>query len=84
MRVSFCSYFIKQFKKIPPELQEQVHKKIAVFEKDHKNPSLKTHKLHGRLKHCWSFSVTHHYRIIFKIKDKEAIFIEMGTHDMYK
>jgi len=83
MKVAYQKSFLRQLKKLPVGLQEEVFEKINLFTKDHTHPSLKTHKLHGKLKDCWSFNINYSYRIIFEIIKDEATFIEIGNHDIY-
>ncbi len=84
IKVAYHPSFIRQFKKLPLNLQLEIKGKIELFEQDPYNSSLKTHKLHGRLKDDYSFSVNYSYRIIFRLPRDEALFLEIGTHDMYK
>jgi mRNA-degrading endonuclease YafQ of YafQ-DinJ toxin-antitoxin module len=43
---------------------------------------LKTHKLSGKLKELWSFSVDYDERILFYfIEDEKAVFVDIGSHD---
>ena len=84
MQIKFYPRFIKQLNKLPLDLQEEALTKIDLFIEDSQHPSLKNHKLHGRLREYHSFSVNYVYRILYKIKDNEAIFAEIGTHDLYK
>ena len=84
MKIAYQKSFIRQFKKLPKELREEVFIKIDLFEKNHKNPILKTHKLHGQMKKFWSFSINYSHRIIFEIEKNEALFLEIGKHDTYK
>ena len=49
------------------------------------DPSLKTHKLSGKLQSYWSFSINYHLRILFEFIDEETVgLIDMGTHEVYK
>ncbi len=84
MKISYHPQFVRQFKGLTADLQEEALEKIELFEKNHKNPILKTHKLHGRLKDFFAFSVNYSYRIVFDLVKKEAIFLEIGNHDIYK
>ena len=84
MKVKFYPRFIKQLNRLPLDLQEEALTKIDLFIENPHHPSLKSHKLHGRLREYHSFSVNYAYRILYKIKDNEAIFAEIGTHDLYK
>ena len=45
---------------------------------------LKTHKLSGKLKGAWSFSVAFDLRVVFyftKDKPKKAVLVDIGNHD---
>lgn len=56
--------------------------KLRVFIKDPFHISLKTHKLTGKLKNYWSFSVEYDLRVIFYLENPETVvFIDVGTHD---
>jgi mRNA-degrading endonuclease YafQ of YafQ-DinJ toxin-antitoxin module len=47
--------------------------------------TLKTHKLKGKLKEFWSFSVNYSFRIVFEfIKKDEVIFYDIGDHRIYQ
>lgn len=77
--------FVRQYKKLPVLLQEEVKEKIALFRKTPKHPFLKVHKLKGKLKGFWSFSVNYEYRIVFQYESKtEAVLLVVGNHDIYK
>jgi mRNA-degrading endonuclease YafQ of YafQ-DinJ toxin-antitoxin module len=45
---------------------------------------LKAHKLSGKLKGLWSFSIEQDIRVIFyftKEKPKKVVFVDIGTHN---
>ncbi len=68
-----------------PALQDEVYEKIQVFQNDPAHSSLKTHKLKGRLKGRWSFSVNYKTRIVFMYSlKKTAVLLAVGDHDVYK
>ncbi len=86
MEVSFSSSFKKAFRKQIKETtsEELFWEKVNVFIADPFFSSLKTHKLSGKLKELWSFSVDCDVRIVFyftKDKPPKAVFIDIGTHD---
>jgi addiction module RelE/StbE family toxin len=72
----------KKDKKLAVKIQSQ----ILLFEKNSKHPSLRLHKLSGKLDNLWSISITMSIRIVYRIIDHEtAYFIDIGTHDeVYK
>ncbi len=76
--------FVRQYRKLPNALREEVGSKIAVFKEDPSHPFLKTHKLKGRLKGCYSFSVNYEYRIVFVYESKKRVaLLAVGNHDVY-
>lgn len=84
MNVSFTPQFRRMFKKLEPALQEEVLERIALFGSDPEQTSLKVHKLKGRLKGRYSFSVNYKIRIVFQYHSKsEAILLAVGSHDVY-
>jgi len=77
--------FEKSFSKLPEDIQKLVVGKKVLFEADPFSPKLKTHKLSGRLKGLWSFSVNFSYRILIEFLGKEAVlFHDIGDHSIYK
>lgn len=84
MRIFFSSKFKRYYKKLSQELKKQAKEKEKIFRKNPFNPGLKTHKLHGKYKDYWSFSISGSYRIMFDfISEKEIVFIDVGDHDIY-
>ena len=86
MEVSFSSSFKKTFKKKikSTELEADFWLKLELFINDPFNIQLKTHKLSGKLKDLWSFSLGYDLRIVFyftKDKPKKAVLVDIGTHD---
>ncbi|MFN4213032.1 MAG: type II toxin-antitoxin system YafQ family toxin [Microgenomates group bacterium] len=55
-----------------------------IFRKNPFAPQLKTHRLEGKLKDFWSFSIDYHYVILFEFINKNIVwFHSVGTHDIY-
>lgn len=79
--------FEKSFSKLVSRVQKLFIKKLALFIDDEHSPSLKTHKLKGKLRDQHAFSVTNDIRAIYKkisIKNQEVIiftFIDIGGHN---
>ena len=84
-RILYTPTFVRQYQKLPAGLREEVDEKIAMFEKDPRQPSLKLHKLKGKLKGYSGFSVNYAYLIIVE-EDKKDTFalLAIGDHDIYK
>ena len=85
MRIELSSSFKKSIKKIAsrkPELAIITLEKILLFSVEPYSPSLKFHKLKGKLVGLWSFSVENDLRILVDlIKDDIALLVIIGTHD---
>jgi mRNA-degrading endonuclease YafQ of YafQ-DinJ toxin-antitoxin module len=86
MEVAFSSSFKKSFRKKfkDAELSILFWDAVTVFIENPFHPSLKTHKLSGKLKNLFSFSVTFSFHVIFYFtsdKPPKAVFIDIGSHD---
>ncbi len=87
MEIIYTAEFIRHFKRLPIGIKKEAVKKESVFKKDPFDPKLKTHKLKGKLKDCWAFSISYSHRIIFEFtnnKDDIVYFHSIGKHDIYK
>lgn len=85
IRILFSPNFLKRSKKIPVSVKRKAAEKEFLFRSNMFDPSLKTHKLTGKLKGYCSFSVSYEYRIVFRfISDREVLFVDIGTHGIYK
>lgn len=86
MEVAYSPKFVRLVNSLPPALQEEVIEKVELFKNEKNHPALKVHKLRGRLKDQFSFSVNYQTRITFvylPTKPKEAYLLTVGDHDVY-
>ncbi|MBT3384806.1 MAG: type II toxin-antitoxin system mRNA interferase toxin, RelE/StbE family [Prolixibacteraceae bacterium] len=86
MEVAFSTSFRKSYKKRieSTNLEPLFWERLQLFIENPFNINLKTHKLSGKLRGAWSFSITYDLRVVFKFtKDspKRAILIDIGNHD---
>ena len=74
---------LKKFIKKHPNTLNRYIKTIELLEIDPFHPSLRLHKLNGKLRCYHSISITMKYRIVidFIIQDNEIIPIDIGTHE---
>lgn len=87
MEIYLTSYFKKVFKRLPKQIRQKMEEKENIFRDNPFSLILSTHKLHGKYKNYWSFSVDNSYRIMFKFLNSnktKAAFIDIGTHKIYK
>lgn len=84
IEIVYTPGFVRQYKKLPPALQEEAKEKIALFRKDQQHTSLHTHKLKGKLRKHWSFSINYNCRVIFEYDSKNVVaLLRIGDHSMY-
>jgi len=84
VRIYFSSKFGREYKKLPMEVKEAAEEKEKLFRINPFDPMVKTHKLTGKLKDYWSFSVNSKYRIIFEfVKEDIVWFHSVGSHRIY-
>jgi len=86
VEVSFSASFKKAFgKRIKGTLLEETFwKALDIFIADPFTMKLKTHKLSGKLRGLWSFSIEHDLRVIFYFtndKPRKAVLVDIGSHD---
>ncbi len=70
-----------------PELEKQYEKTLKLLEINPNHPSLRLHKLSGKLKSLFSVSVNIRYRklVHFIINEYTIVPISIGSHDdMYR
>lgn len=80
--IEYSTRFIRTFRKIKPDLQEEIIEKVELLKNASNHKRLKVHKLTGKLKGIWSFSVNYRIRITFAKPKKNILVLEtVGTHD---
>lgn len=85
-KIIFTESYVKRAKKFAkkhPDLLNQYKKTLQLLEINPLHPSLRLHKLEGKLSDYFSVSINITYRITidFIIKEKEIIPINVGKHD---
>jgi mRNA-degrading endonuclease YafQ of YafQ-DinJ toxin-antitoxin module len=76
-------HFKRSFRKLDRRVKELAEEKVVLFKGDPFNVRLDTHRLRGKLKKLWSFSVDGRNRILFEFLNKaqtEAAFFDIGDH----
>lgn len=74
---------VVKFLKKHHNIVNRYEKTLLLLEQDPFHPSLRFHKLSGKLQHLHSVSIDMQYRITveFYIEDEEIILVNIGTHD---
>lgn len=77
--------FVKDLKKLEASLQLRAIKTEALFRSNPLHPSIRLHRLKGRLIGLWSLSVSMRARIIFKrMQNGDIVLLSIGQHDLYR
>ncbi len=79
------SSFKRAYKKVAtanPELKPKIAQALETFAGNPFHPSLRTHKLSGKLKGLWAFVVAYDCRVVFQFLDEQdVLLIDIGKHD---
>jgi len=67
--------FEKNYKKLPYSVKKIAKEKEYVFRENPFDPRLETHKLHGKEKELWSFSITRSHKIKFIFLKEGGCFV---------
>ena len=85
VEIEFAPSFQRAYKKkVSPgsDRHSRFLAKVKAFMQDPFDPSLKTHKLSGKLRDYWSFSIEYDLRVVFYFEDDDTVvFFDLGTHD---
>ena len=84
MEVLFTARFLRSFKKLSSDVQDDCYRAIDIFKKQANLEKIKFHKLHGKMNGLYSFSVNFSFRIIVKKEKKAVYFMDIGSHTLYK
>ncbi len=75
----------RRFLKRSPDVSEGLRVALEQLAEDASDPSLRTHKLKGRLEGLWACSAGYDLRVVFSFvqhEGEEAILLQtVGTHD---
>ena len=84
-RIFYSSKFKKSLKRMPKFVRKAFLEKEGEFLENPFNPVLETHKLRGKYKDYWAFTIIGQYRVMFLfLNNNDVGFINVGTHDIYK
>ncbi|MFA6991942.1 MAG: type II toxin-antitoxin system mRNA interferase toxin, RelE/StbE family [Candidatus Gracilibacteria bacterium] len=82
--IHYNEEFKKRFLSLPRVIQKKTCKAEILFKQNPFYPSLRLHKLKGKLEGLWSISIDKKYRLIFKsMDDGVVLFISIGLHAIY-
>ncbi|MFA7123892.1 MAG: type II toxin-antitoxin system mRNA interferase toxin, RelE/StbE family [Candidatus Delongbacteria bacterium] len=86
IKIIYSDHFkrrVRKFVKKHPDLVQQYEKTIELLELNPHHPSLRLHKLTGKLSDLYSvyINITYRLSIEFLIQDEKIIPVDIGTHE---
>lgn len=85
IKVNTSKKFLKSARNLPIKIQQKYLQCFEWFLVNIHDPRLRTHKLTGRMEGKWAFWINYSIRVVFRyVSDNEVIFIDIGTHQVYK
>ena len=84
--IRYKKEFIKQFKLLPVEIQENYMSLEKIFKESPFHPKLHTKGLHGKLINFYSFRITRDYRVVFEFISEDTVGLIAVKHrkDIYR
>ena len=80
-KLRILSTFRKDYKKLPPGIQEKVDKQLEFLLMNPDHPSLNLHPIRGT-KSIWEGYVDFKYRFTFEIDEDFYVLRKVGAHDI--
>jgi addiction module RelE/StbE family toxin len=82
--IAFSSSFKRAYKKRvagKANAEARFWERVEEFKNNPFDPKLRTHKLSGKLKDLWGFSIEYDLRVVFYfVNTQRAVFVDIGTH----
>lgn len=76
--------FKKRYDILQTDTKDRVKKALRLFVENPLHPSLRLHRLSGKLNRYWSISVDRKYRIILEREEGFVVLVSVGTHAIYE
>lgn len=82
MELFTSNNFDRRYKKLPKYLKIKAEERERIFVANPFDPRLETHKLHGKDRDHWAYSIDRKYRIKFLfLENGDILYLIVGTHD---
>jgi mRNA-degrading endonuclease YafQ of YafQ-DinJ toxin-antitoxin module len=83
--IMYSQNFQKQHAKLSDDVKKKAAKAVGLFSESILHPSLRLHKLSGKLEGLWSLSIDRKHRIILRpMKGNTYLFLSIGRHSIYE
>ena len=81
MKLFFTHSFIRDYQGLPNHLQKAVDKKLQLFLKNPRHPSLQIKKMQDP-RNIWEARITRGYRFTSQIDEEVCLLRRLGPHDI--
>ena len=83
MKLLFTRNFVRDYRKLPSEIQKLADKQLGLFLSNPRHPSLHIKKMNDP-REIWEGRVTSSFRFTFQIQTDTYVMRKIGTHDLLK
>ena len=83
MKLLFTKNFIREYRKLPQQIQNSIDKQLGLLLSNPQHPSLSIKKMQDP-RNIWEGRVTESYRFTFQIEADIYILRKVGAHDILK
>ena len=80
MELVFTKPFIKDYQKLPKNIQGNLDRKLSFLLQNMRHPSLRVKKVRG-YNDVWEGSITMNYRFFFRQAEDKYVLLRVGTHN---
>jgi mRNA-degrading endonuclease YafQ of YafQ-DinJ toxin-antitoxin module len=82
LEIIYSRNFVRMYRKLDPNLKEEIKLKIHLFKDKKNHESLKVHKLKGVLRNLYAFSINYKVRVCFDFTESNTAYLHsVGNHD---
>jgi len=80
VEIVFTKPFIKDYKNLPKNIQQNLDRKISFLLQNIQHPSLRIRKVMG-YEDVWEGSITMNYRFFFRRSEDKYVLLRVGIHN---
>lgn len=81
MKLAFTKNFVRDYRKLPQQIQKLTNKQLEFLLSNPKHPSLNIKKMQDP-RNIWEARITKSYRFTFQIEKDTYILRKVGTHSI--
>jgi addiction module RelE/StbE family toxin len=81
MKIKFSKKFVKEYRRLPAQIQDATDKQIKFLLADSEHPSLDKKKMNDP-RNIWRIKINKSYRITFQIEKDYYILRRIGRHNI--